>query len=293
SDPAIGAGGERRAQQPGNKAFSRAGLSGKGAQGRRPAGVSRGHPEAAVEQDRTSCPGEGPTPDRQVMKLSDLFKSVSSFRAQMVAFITVMLALTMLVLQLVNSQLEGRTTRVIDEYIRSIPLATGLVFRSLFEGENLYNLVNQSDQKSLAINSESSIQQILIVDAEGKIFDSTDKKDIGTPYKPDDKGPPIGIGNLRNDLDEIGARPSQILSFSLTTAVEDTETGERKDANRTIYIVISLKRLQQVKRAGERTRLIVFALLGLLLIVAIAIFTKRITRPIMDLGQAAGKVTEG
>src|SRR5262249_21051532 len=139
----------------------------------------------------------------------------------------------------------------------------------------------------------SSIQQILIVDAEGKIFDSTDKKDIGTPYKPDDKGPPIGIGNLRNDLDEIGARPSQILSFSLTTAVEDTETGERKDANRTIYIVISLKRLQQVKRAGERTRMIVFALLGLLLIAAIAIFTKRITRPIMDLGQAAGKVTEG
>jgi nitrogen fixation/metabolism regulation signal transduction histidine kinase len=54
-----------------------------------------------------------------------------------------------------------------------------------------------------------------------------------------------------------------------------------------------MDRLQQVKRAGERTRLIVFALLGLLLIVFIAIFTKRITRPIMELGQAAGKVTEG
>ena len=39
--------------------------------------------------------------------------------------------------------------------------------------------------------------------------------------------------------------------------------------------------------------MIVFALLGLLLIVAIAIFTKRITRPIMELGQAAGKVTDG
>ena len=55
------------------------------------------------------------------MKLSDLFKSVSSFRAQMVSFIIVMLALTMAVLQLVNQQLENRTTRVVDEYIRSIP----------------------------------------------------------------------------------------------------------------------------------------------------------------------------
>jgi signal transduction histidine kinase len=210
----------------------------------------------------------------------------------MVSFITVMLALTMAVLYLVNRQLEERTTNVIDEYIRSIPVATDLVFRSLFEGDNLYDLVNRPDPKSLAVNSESSIQQILVVDAEGKIFDSTNKNDIGKPYKPDNKDKPLAMGNLRNELGGIGAKQSS-LSFSLTTAVEDTETGERKDANRTIYIVISLKRLEQVKRAGERTRLIVFALLGILLIVAIAIFTKRITRPIMELGQAAGKVTEG
>ncbi|MCI0387527.1 MAG: ATP-binding protein [Acidobacteria bacterium] len=227
------------------------------------------------------------------MKLSDLFKSVSSFRAQMVSFITVMLALTMAVLSLVNQQLENRTTRVVTEYIESIPLANDLVFRSLFKGDNLYDLVNRPNPDSLAINSESSIQQILIVDAEDKIFDSTDENDIGTLYKPDNKDLPIGIGNLKNDLDQIGAKPSIALSFSLTTAVEDTQTGERKDAERDIYIVISLKRLQQVKKAGERTRLIVFALLGLLLVVFIAIFTKRITRPIMELGQAAGKVTEG
>src|SRR5262245_44510376 len=160
------------------------------------------------------------------MKLSDLLKSFSSFRAQMVSFIIVMLALTMAVLQLVNQQLENRTTRVVDDYIRSIPIATGLVFRSLFEGEHLYDLVNLSDPKSLAINSESSIQQILIVDAEKKIFDSTDKKDIGTPYKSNDEDLPIGMGNLKKDLDEIGAKESIQLSFPLTTAVEDTETGE-------------------------------------------------------------------
>src|SRR5215468_5543779 len=227
------------------------------------------------------------------MRLGDAYKQFSTFRAQLVVFIVAMLALAMVALSLVNQQLENRTTRVVDEYIRSIPLATGLVFRSLFKGENLYDLVNLPDPDSLAINSESSIQQILIVDSEGKIFDSTDKKDIGTLYKPKDKDSPIGMGNLKNELNEIGARQSQTLNFSLTTAVEDAETGARKDAERNIYIVISLKRLQQVKSAGERTRLIVFGLLGLLLIAAIAIFTKRITRPIMELGQAAGKVTEG
>src|SRR5262249_45723726 len=77
------------------------------------------------------------------------------------------------------------------------------------------------------------------------------------------------------------------LNFPITTVVEG------KDAKRDIYIVVSMKRLEQVKRAAERTRLILFTVLGLLLIAAIAIFTKRITRPIMELGQAAEKVTEG
>ena len=80
-------------------------------------------------------------------------------------------------------------------------VATDLVFRSLFKGDNLYDLVNRPDPDSLAINSESSIQQILIVDAEDKIFDSTDENDIRTLYKPDNKDLPIGIGNLKNDLD--------------------------------------------------------------------------------------------
>ena len=212
------------------------------------------------------------------MRIGEAFEKFSGFRSQLVAFIAVLLALTMLALQLVNQQLEGRTTRVIDEYIRSIPLATGLVFRSLFKGDDLYDLINLPDPESLAINSESVIKQIFIVDSENKIFDSTDKNEIGTPYQPDDKDQPIGMGNLKAGLNQIGAKTSQILSFSLTTAVEDTNTGERKDANRTIYIVISLKRLQQVKAERDNIRLVVLLVLGLLLIVAIAIFSDRFTR---------------
>ncbi len=212
----------------------------------------------------------------------------------MVSFITVMLALTTAVLSLVNQQLENRTTNVVDEYIRSIPIATGLVFRSLDEGEQLYDLVNLPGPDSLAINAESSIQQIFIGTSENKIFDSTDKNDIDKPIPPEFRKNvlPIATGNLNNQLGEI-AREIQPLSFSLTTTAVDSKTGEQKDAERIIYIIISLKRLQQVKTAGERTRLIVFGLLCLLVIVAIAIFTKRVTRPIMDLSQAAGKVTEG
>ncbi|HKQ76740.1 MAG TPA: ATP-binding protein [Blastocatellia bacterium] len=229
------------------------------------------------------------------MKLSFLLKSFSSFRAQMVSFITVMLALTMAVLILVNQQLESRTTRVVDEYIRAIPLAIDLVFRSLFEGENLYDLVNQPGQNGPSINSESIIRHIFVVEADGKIFDSTDKKDIEKPLPREvtDVALPISLGNLNDDLNESGAQEISIRHFHLTTAVTDADTGVQKDAERDIYFVISLKRLQQVKRAGERTRLIIFALLGLLLIVSIAIFTKRITRPIMELDQAAGKVAEG
>ena len=50
----------------------------------------------------------------------------------MVAFIALMLALTMAVISFYNQRLEERTTRVVDEYVHEIPLATDLVFRSLF-----------------------------------------------------------------------------------------------------------------------------------------------------------------
>jgi signal transduction histidine kinase len=229
------------------------------------------------------------------MKLSDFLKSPSSFRAQMVAFIALMLALTMAVISFYNQRLEERTTRVVNEYIREIPLATDLVYTSLSKGENLFDLVNKPDQNSLAVNSESSIRHIFIVDEEGKIFDSTDAKDIEKTFAKafPDEAQSISTGDLRGDFGEIGDRKIHTLHFSITTSVEDDETGVPKSAKRDIYIVLSMKRLQQVKESAERDRLIAFAFLGLLLIVTIAIFTKRITRPITELGQIAEKVAEG
>jgi signal transduction histidine kinase len=81
----------------------------------------------------------------------------------------------------------------------------------------------------------------------------------------------------------------------MTTAVGDDsdEAGAKKSAQRDVHIILSMKRLQQVKESAERDRFIAFVLLGLLLIAAIAIFTKRITRPIIELGRVAEKVTEG
>jgi signal transduction histidine kinase len=228
------------------------------------------------------------------MKRSDSFKPLSSFRAQLVAFIAGMLLLTMLVLSLLNQQLEGRTTRQVDEYIRAIALATDLVYRSLSEGKYLYNLVNQPGQDSLTVNSDSIIRHILVVDAAERVFDSTDERDIGQPFKQiAEDAPRFTLGDLKGDVDEIGNKQSRTLYFSITTSAKDPATGEDVSTKRNIYVIISMNRLQQIKEAGEQTRLIVFVLLGLLLIVAIAVFSKRFTRPITDLSQAARQVTKG
>lgn len=226
------------------------------------------------------------------MKLSVLLKSFSSFRAQMVTFIALMLALTMAVIYFYNQQVEERTTRVVEEYIHEIPLATTLVLDSLLKGKSLYNLVKQQNQDGLVINPESIVRQIFIVDEENKIFDSTNKNDVDKPYKPTDEAQPISPGELKSNIGEISGKETNIIKLPMTTSAEG-EDGVPKSAKRDIYIVLSMKRLEQVKEAAERTRFIVFAVLCLLLIAAIATFTKRITRPIRELGQVAEKVAEG
>jgi len=229
------------------------------------------------------------------MKLSDRLKSPSSFRTQMVVFIAMMLMLTMYVISYYNQQLEERTTRVVEEYIHEIPIAINLVLGSLYEGEHLYDLVNRGDQTSLTIDSESIIRHIFIVDEEGKIYDSTDKNVLGTPYNRTDEAAPANLGNLKTYIGKIADKDTIPIQFPMTTAVGDDadEAGAKKSAKRDVHIILSMKRLQQVKESAERDRFIAFVFLGLLLIAAIAIFTKRITRPIIELGRVAEKVTEG
>jgi hypothetical protein len=223
------------------------------------------------------------------MKLSDILKSPPSVRAQMVAFIALMLALTMAVISTYNQRLEERTTRVVDEYLHEIPVAIDLVLRSLYRGEHLYDLVDQRGQNSLTIDAESIVRHIFIVDEEGQIYDSTNKDDNGKPYNHADQPPPIKPGDLKASIGKIGDKETRIIEFPITTAFGD----EKNNAKRDVHIVLSMKRLQQVKESAERERFIALVLLGLLLIVALAIFTKRITRPIIELGRVAEKVAEG
>ncbi|HQR31265.1 MAG TPA: ATP-binding protein [Blastocatellia bacterium] len=216
------------------------------------------------------------------MKPAGHFKPFASFRAQMIAFIAAILIVTMVVISLINQPLEKRTTEQVDEYIRAIPLATDLAFRTLNEGSYLYNAVNKPS--GLRIDSESIIRHIIITDKNGKIIDSTDKLDVGRQIKPFiDGAPKVQSGDLRQDFH--AKENSQSKTLLLST---ETDAGVRK-----IYVIISMDRLNRVKLAVERDRLIAFAGFGVLLIVLIAVFSRRFTQPITDLGQAARRVTAG
>lgn len=223
------------------------------------------------------------------MPLRSWFNPLASFRAQLVAFIAGMLLLTSLVISLVNQNLERRTTRVVDEYIRAIPKAIDLAYLSLSEGLDLYKLVNTSDPNSLKIDSESVIRHILVVEDNGNIFDSTDERDIGQQLKTVLTDlPRFQFGDLKSDTHTSERGESRSLNFSITTQREDGSTAKRN-----ILVVISMNRLQRVKESGDRARLLVFVLLGLTVITVIAGFSKRFTRPILNLEQAAQRVTAG
>ncbi|HMZ20220.1 MAG TPA: ATP-binding protein [Blastocatellia bacterium] len=216
------------------------------------------------------------------MKLAGLFKPFASFRAQMVAFIACTLLISSLVILLINQRLETRTTRQVDEYIQAITLATNVTFRSLSEGLFLYNLVNQSD--GLRIDSESIIRHILIVEPDGKVYDSTDRQDRGRQFNTlAGDLPPVLRGDFTKDVSTTNGDQNRTLFLST-----ETEKGVRK-----IYIIISMSRLNRVKQAAARDRMIAFAGLGALLIALVAVFSRRFTQPITDLGQAARRVTAG
>ncbi len=166
------------------------------------------------------------------MKLTGLFKPFASFRAQMVAFIACTLILSSMVILLINQRLETRTTRQVDEYIQAITLATNVTFRSLSEGLFLYNLVNQPD--GLRIDAESIIRHILIVEPDGKVYDSTDRNDRGRQFNAVvGDAPLVQQGDFTKEIPTAGGDQSRTLFLST-----ETEKGIRK-----IYIIISMSRL--------------------------------------------------
>jgi len=218
-----------------------------------------------------------------------LFKPLASFRAQLVAFIAGMLLLTSLVISLLNQRLERRTTQVVDEYIRAIPQAIDVAYHSLSEGIFLYKLVAPYAPDGPPVDAENAIRRILIVDENGIINDSTLPEEKGKPLKEVFTGAPgCHTGDLQLSARTIGADEIRSLCFAIVTQSEKGEEKKRK-----IVILISMSHLKRVKETGERVRLLAFAVLGLALIVAIAAFSRRFTRPILDLEQAAQRVTAG
>ncbi|MGE0103824.1 MAG: ATP-binding protein [Blastocatellales bacterium] len=212
-----------------------------------------------------------------------LIRPVSSFRGQLIAFITLMLLITALVISWINQRLERRTTSQVDEYFRSIILSTDIGYRSLAEGKYLFTLVNTGQPGSLIVDDSSVIRHILVIDTSTrKIIDSTDRKDIGK-YNQFGSLPIFQPGDVQLDTDESDQEQSRTVRFAI-----ETDKGKRD-----ILIVISMQKLRSAKTVADRDRLIAFALLGLLLILSIAVFSRRYTQPISELSDAAQKVTAG
>jgi signal transduction histidine kinase len=209
---------------------------------------------------------------------------LSSFRAQMIAFFAATLLITAVALSLVNQRLEGRTTRQVDEYIQAITLANDLIYQSFAQGLYLYDLINSPDRPGLTVNNDSIIRHILVIDEQGIVIDSTDRSELNRQL-------PAEISNLptlrRGDIKFENDGASADRDRTMTTQI-DTEKGRRR-----IIVVISMDRLQRVKDEVARLRLATLISIGLALIVLIAWYSRRVTRPVTNLADAALRVARG
>lgn len=221
------------------------------------------------------------------MNRKALFQPFTSFRAQLTAFIAATLLATLLIISIVNQRLERRTTDQVEEYIRAITLANDLIYQSFPSDKYLYELVNQApagDTTSLTVNADSIIQRILVLDKDHKIINSSARDDIGKQLpKEISQLPALRKGDIRRNADAESGEEELTMTYSL-----ETDKGMRTNS-----VIISLNRLQLVKESVERDRLAVLVGLGLLLIFVIAVFSKRLTQPIVELGEAAHRVAAG
>lgn len=194
-----------------------------------------------------------------------MLKSFSTFRTQLVAFMAATLLVTAIVLSVVNQRLEKETTKQVDDYIQAITQANDAVFQSLATGKYLYEIVNDPI-RPLEVTDTSIIQHIFILEEDETIFDSDDKDEIGK---------------------KISSQPKSEGVRWMTTSI-DTQKARRK-----ILVVISMNQLQKVKDAAARARLGTLAVMGALLILVVAWFSWRATRPISSLAEAARRVASG
>lgn len=214
-------------------------------------------------------------------KLSNLF---FSFRAQVLTFTTVILLVTIAALYLLSRHLEGRITSLVDEHIKEVSLAVDLAQSSFPSGDYLYNIVPQDGRLSVGLDESHIIHRILVVDAEGRVYDSVESRDIGKTLD-------AVIGELSplkptgtNRATSAGARePERVLTYPV-----ETEKGKRR-----IVIIVSPHKLSEIVREEARERLAAITALGILLISIIAVASWRFTRPIKELSNAALRISSG
>lgn len=199
------------------------------------------------------------------------------------SFIAGMLIITTITLYLINQRSERLITQQVAEYVQTTGQATEIALRSLSEGEYLIDLLDPKKGGTLPVNSESIIRRILVIDAvTNEISDSTDPEDIKQPADAEIINlPTFRPADLNADVDSD--ERDRKIPFSLET----------EKTKRTVIIVVSMQRFNRVISAAARDRLIAIGMLGLLLFALIFAFSKRLTRPITELSQAARRVAAG
>jgi signal transduction histidine kinase len=172
----------------------------------------------------------------------------------------------------------------VEEHLREVSLAVDLAQSSFPSGDYLYNIVPQDGRINVGADESHIIHRILVADAEGRVYDSVERSDIGKTLDAviGDLSPLKPTGTKR--VTSAGGRePEKVLTYPV-----ETERGKRR-----IVIIVSPHKLSEIVREEARERLAATGLLSLLLIAIIAVVSWRFTRPIKELSNAALRVSSG
>lgn len=208
----------------------------------------------------------------------------SSFRARIVFFVLLVLAVTILALFLINRHSEQRITHLVANQLRDTSLAVDLAQSSFPSGQYLYKLIPQDGRLSIGLDESHSVHRLLIADADGRVIDSSERGDVDQTIQQvlgDLTPAPFTKPPRHATTDD--REPEQVLTYPV-----ETEKGIRR-----VVIIISPHRLSEIVREEGRERWIGIALLGLLLVFTVALASWRFTRPVQVLMSAAERVSSG
>jgi HAMP domain-containing protein len=150
-------------------------------------------------------------------------------------------------------------------------------------GQYLYNLIPDDGRLDFGLDESHIIHRILIADEEGRIIDSADQNDIGKNLK-DLINDLLPLQTAKPRKVEAGRpEPEQVLTYPV-----ETEKGVRR-----VVIIISPHRLAEIVREVSRERWIAIAVLSFLMLLTVAVASWRFTRPILELRDAATRVSSG